>query len=271
MTMASSLAAALYFDTELASNVEPFARLTATLFSSKEHQFVQFSMPIENTKARPPSSFDVPKLLKRITDGQVSLVAVETEAKTPDHDQMRVSVTTTPIAQRPERFFSQTRCRYVCHAQFGPSPLAALGTQRVLDALIAFADAVQTRAGIVLWADTTLFASCLVSTGSSSKLTRDEDQQVLASMDGQSRWGDTIRGPQWGTFLGSDHVARLGGIERIERDSRCARVVGIASGGAFLQATTIDDPIVVGHDDGGKLARLTAFLAPVMAANTGSA
>jgi hypothetical protein len=135
-----------------------------------------------------------------------------------------------------------------------------------LDAVIRFADAVHIRAGIVLWADTadtTLFTSCLVSSGSSSKLTREEDRKVLASMDGQSRWGDAIRGPEWGTFLGSEHVARLGGIEHIERDSGCASVVALTSGGAFLQVTSIDDPLVVGHADGGQLARIAAFSAPV--------
>jgi hypothetical protein len=41
-------------------------------------------------------------------------------------------------------------------------------------------------------------------------------------------------------------------------------VVALASGGAFLQATAIDAPIVEGHDDGGVVARLVRFLEPVM-------
>jgi hypothetical protein len=53
-------------------------------------------------------------------------------------------------------------------------------------------------------------------------------------------------------------------VRRIEADSGCARVVALASGGAFLQLTAIDHPIVDDHDDGGRLAALARFLGPVM-------
>jgi len=59
-------------------------------------------------------------------------------------------VSTTPIAKRPERF-SQTRCRYACDAEFGAASMDELGAQSVLDAIVAFADAMGGRAGIALW------------------------------------------------------------------------------------------------------------------------
>jgi len=258
----AAFAAVFYFDVELAANVAPFERLLEALFS-RNRGFYQFLIPVENTKAQPPKPLDLGKLLERIADGVVSVAAVETPPKTPDSEQMRVSVNTTPLANQPERF-SQTRCRYACDAEFGAASMDEIGAQAVVDAIVAFADAVGARAGIALWADTTIFASSLVTCGGSSKLTREQDQRVLALIDGQSRWGDAIRGPQWGTFLGPALVERLGGIARIVRESGCARVVSLTSGGAFLQATPIDAPIVEGHDDGGVLARLAQFVAPVM-------
>jgi hypothetical protein len=258
----SAFATAFYFDVELAADVAPFARVVEALFSRKRGLY-QFLIPLENTKAQPPKPLDLGKLLERIADGVVSVAAVETPPKTADREQMRVSVSTTPIANRPERF-SQTRCRYAFDAQFGAASMDELGAQCVLDAIVAFADAMGARAGIALWADTTIFASSLVTCGGSSQLTREQDRRVLALMDGRSRWGEAIRGPQWGTFLGRTHVEQLGGIARIERESGCVRVVSLASGGAFLQTTTIDAPIVEGHDDGSVLARLAQFLAPVM-------
>lgn len=51
------------------------------------------------------------------------------------------------------------------------------------------------------------------------------------------QWGDVIRGPAWGTFLGAGHVEKLGGMTRIERESGCARVIALGSGGAYLQTT----------------------------------
>ena len=258
----AAFAAAFYFDVELVANVAPFERLVEALFS-RNRGFYQFLIPVENTKAQPPKPLDLGKLLQRITEGEVSVAAVETPPRTPDPEQMRVSVGTTPLASQPERF-SQTRCRYACDAEFGAASMDELGAQSVLDAIVVFADSMGARAGIALWADTTIFASSLVTCGGSSQLTREQDQRVLALLDDQSRWGDVIRGPQWGTFLGPAHVERLGGIARIERESGCARVASLTSGGAFLQATPIDAPIVEGHDDGGVLARLGQFVAPVM-------
>src|SRR2546428_14010946 len=54
----------------------------------------------------------------------------------------------------------------------------------------------------------------------------------------ESRWGEVIRGPAWGTFLDASHIKRLGGFERIERDGGCAHVRRLTSGGDFLAATS---------------------------------
>jgi len=258
----TALGVAIYFDLELASNTLPFGRLVETLFSNNL-DCSQFSIPIENVKAKPPKKLQLDNLLNQIEDGVVSLAAVETPPRTGDSHQMMVSVGTTPIAQHPERF-SQTRCRYACHAQVGSEPLAKLGIQFVLDAMTAFADAVGVRAGIALCADTTVFASCLVACSGSSSLTREQDQRVLAQIDGRSRWGESIRGPGWGTFLGLEHVKRLGGLDRIESASGCARVVPLTSGGAFLQLTSTETPLVEGHYTDDVLGQLALFLAPVM-------
>lgn len=51
-----------------------------------------------------------------------------------------------------------------------------------------FTDAVDVRAGLTLWADTTVVASCLASCSGSSSLTREQDQRVLAQKDGRSPW-----------------------------------------------------------------------------------
>ena len=78
----------------------------------------------------------------------------------------------------------------------------------------------------------------------------------------ESRWGDVIRGPAWGTFLDASHVERLGGFERIERDSGRDRVKRLTSGGGFLEATSPSAPML-DHDDHGRLTDLARFLEPV--------
>ena len=50
----TALGVAVYFDLELVSNTVPFGRLVETLFANNQDCF-QFSIPIENVKAKPLS------------------------------------------------------------------------------------------------------------------------------------------------------------------------------------------------------------------------
>jgi len=262
MTDEPALGAALHFDHELASDPEPFAVLARALFGERsDGEFTHFFIPDSPRKARPGVPLNLKKLVERINEGTTWSAAVGTAARTPDPDEMRISANTVP-AHRPSR--SLTKCRYAFDAAFGAHRLRELGAKRVLDLVIGFADAVAARAGVVQWATSTVYASCLAMGGGSDRLTREQRSHVTDLLYWQPRWGDVIRGPQWGTFLGAAHVTTLGGIARIERESGCARVVALGSGGAFLQATPIEQPIVEDSDNGGVLARLAAFLAPVM-------
>jgi hypothetical protein len=253
---------AVHFDTELVGSPEPFVALVRSLFGESPGGAVHWYTPIEGKRSPAPAPLDVDKLVQLIGRG-VAFAAVETAPATPDSELVLARAAATPIAQRPERF-SQTKCRYSAELALGAAALHRLGAQRVLDAFIAFAGAVRGRAGVVHWADSAAYASCLASCGGSEALSREQIQHIADLMYWQPRWGEVIRGPAWGTFLGADHVDRLGGLARIERESGCARVVGLASGGAFLQATPIDAPLVEGHADRGVLDRLAGFLAPVM-------
>ncbi len=256
-----ALGAALHFDHELASDPEPFVTLARTFFGDRsDGEFRHFTVP-DRGKARPPVPLDLAGLARRITGGNTWSAMVETEPRTADPDVMLISAGTAPRDQ-PSR--SLTKCRYAFDAAFGSNRLRELGADKVLGGVIAFADAVAARAGVVQWASSTIYASCLAMGAGSQRLTRAQRSHVTDLLYWQPRWGEVIRGPQWGTFLGAEHVTTLGGIARIERESGCARVVALASGGAFLQATPIDQPIVEDSDDGGVLARLSELLAPVM-------
>jgi hypothetical protein len=261
MTEPPALGAALHFDHELATQPEPFATLARALFGERsDGAYRHFTIP-DGRKARPSVPLNIDGLLRRITAGTTSVAMVETEPRTADPDIMLISAGTLPHDRRSR---SLTKCRYDFTAAFGAHRLRELGAARVLDLVIAFADAVAARAGGVHWATSTIYASSLALGGGSQQLTRAQNSHVTDLLYWQPRWGEVIRGPQWGTFLGAEHVTTLGGIARIEREAGCARVVALASGGAFLQATPIDQPIVEDSDDGGVLARLSEFLAPVM-------
>jgi hypothetical protein len=264
---ALALSAALHFDFELAADPQPFERIVGDLFRVGSvpagGTFCQWLIDVENRKAPPPAPLDLPALARSIANGGVSTAAAETAPKTRDAAQMLVRVGTTPIAKRPERF-ALTKCRYDFVASFGSERLREVGAQRALDAVVSFADAVGARAGAVHWAESAVYATGLASCGGSGTLSHEQIDHITDLMYWRPRWGDVIRGPAWGTFLGPTHVERLAGLARIERESGCARVVGLASGGAFLQATPLDAPLVEDRNDGEVLARIAAFLEPVM-------
>jgi hypothetical protein len=263
-----ALAAALYFDVDLSADPAPLATIIKSLFGaeSPDGTFTHWINRVDDRRAPPPQPLDLGALLRLVTDGAARTAAAETKPNTPDSDHMLVLARTTPSDKGPERF-ALASCRYDLQASFGSHRLHEVGVRRAIDAIVAFADAVAVTAGTIHWAETAVFASCLASCGDSPRLTREQSNYISDAMYWRPRWGTVIRGPAWGTFLGAAHVEQLDGLARIEREGGCARIVALASGGAFLQATPVDDPIIDGIDD-GRLVALARFLEPVMGKRT---
>jgi hypothetical protein len=247
-----ALGAALHFDAELAADPQPFARLVETLADGATH-LVRWSFDLKN-RPREPAPLDFARLPASIKLGRASIIGIQTPRETPAAERLLVEAYVAPRTARPERFV-QTRCRYDAIVGLGH----ARATEDAVAAIVAFADAVAARAGVVHWATTPGYADALASFGGHGTLTAAQIAHITDMMYWQPRWGDVIRGPAWGTFVNAAHVATLGGIARVERDAPCARVVALASGGAFLQAT----PAACAEPD-VPLGELAAFLAPVM-------
>jgi hypothetical protein len=260
-----ALGAAIHYDFELAATPKPFEVLVERLFGTTSprgeprHWFID----VHNRKAPPPAPLNLLKLVRLVAGGGIATAAVETAPNTADPDMILVRAGTAPIDKQPQRF-TQTKCLYDAVAVCGSAQLHQVGMQHVLDAIVAFADAVCARAGAVYCADSAAYAAGLASCGGSPTLSREQIAHLTDLMYWRPRWGDIIRGPAWGTFLGAAHVERLGGVVRIERQGACAQVITLHSGGAFLQVTPIETPLIEGRDDGGVFARLSRILAPVM-------
>jgi hypothetical protein len=225
--MTVALAAALYFDRELAANAGPFVSLVEAL-TPVGHPYLQWHIPIKR-KGPPPLALNLGRLVARIISGETSVVGVETALRTPDPDTLFIGVDTTPVAKRPRTL---TACRY--------EAFVGLGVNRVkgVDAILAFADAVAVRAGTIFVAETAASAKAMATCGGGAALSQGQIDRINDSgLYWQPHWGDVIRGPAWGTFLGAHHVDKLGGMTRIERESGCARVIALSSGGAYLQTT----------------------------------
>lgn len=127
----------------------PFVALVESL--TAVGSFRQSYIDTENRKMRPPTAFDLKRLLARISKGTTADVGVETALRTPDADTLCLAVDTTPVAKRPERY-ALTKCRYEatvanCAARF-----------ENVDAIVNFADSVAARGGAIFVANTAEYA-----------------------------------------------------------------------------------------------------------------
>jgi hypothetical protein len=258
-----SLGAALYFDHDLPSEPAPIIQLLGALFGkSAPGELVQWFHRVDNERTTTGTRFELSALERTLRLGEMSTATVESPPETPDHDHVMVLAHTTPAAKLPSP--QRQAWRYDLVVAVGPTWLERIGSERIVQQLVAFADTVAATAGVILWADSLRYASDLAwAIGGSSSLTAAQRSRVSDEMYWRSQWGKVARGPAWGTFLGAAHVERLGGIANLQRDASPARVISLDSGGVFIQASPIEAPIV-STTDAAEHPALAKLLAPVL-------
>lgn len=139
-----------------------------------------------------------------------------------------------------------------------PNVVDQIGAATAIDAIVAFADAVVVHAGIVFWASSATYASAFATGGLTVGLSAAEQRAVRDSHDRSNHWGRIIRGPTWGTFLNAKQVAALDDVSTLP----ASKIVRLASGGAFVQLTPINEPTDV-DSPSPRLDELRSALAQV--------
>ena len=247
----TALGAALYYDYSLANATPPAETLLDALLEN-EAGLTQFCVPIA-PRAEAPKPLRRDSLFARVKRGELASFLVGTPAQTPDVDAITVGFVLVPPTAAAQE--GRAGYRYRLDVAFGAAALARRGASSVVDALVAFADTVAPRAGVVFPADSAAFAHAYAS-GARGGLTEEQDRRVKDVFYAVYELGDRIRGPEWGTFLDRHHVEKLGGRSRIEQEAGCAIMRPLADGGLYLQLTeSFDVPYA--------LDALTTFLAPV--------
>ncbi len=248
--MSLSLGAALYYDHDLSTGPTPlrvlWEALTHDLPASK---LFQWTGTISRVGMKQP--FDLVKLEAAVASGAAASAAVETE------QGLLVLSHATAAAELPEPLVPRP-WRYDTAIAISGDDLAQVGTQRAVESIVAFADAVAIKAGIVYFTDSVTYASALATGGFSGGLTSEQERHVRDSHDLSNHWGRIIRGPAWGTFLNAAQVASLGDLTKLDP----AMVVRLRSGGAYVQLTTIGEATAI-DEPSPPLDRLRAALAPV--------
>jgi hypothetical protein len=83
---------------------------------------------------------------------------------------------------------------------FSAAQIDALGVDPVLTALCDFAGTVKATAGVVLWSPSLSCARALALLASGNNLTKEQASRVSDAYYWRSKWGEVIRGPEWGSF-----------------------------------------------------------------------
>jgi hypothetical protein len=258
-----ALGAAIYHDHDLSVRPDSLLSIIRAVFGERslEGEYTQSILPAGALKYGKPSRLHLARLANRIDAGEIARVIIETVARTPDCNVRVVIADVTPDPLRREPLTPRD-WKYDISAGFGSNPVAALGRDRLTALLVELADCVQAKAGVIHWANSASYASGLAM-GAGGGVPEAQERKIAHSYYQRDLWGPVIRGPSWGTFLSACHVEQMGGIGRLERESGCARVVALRSGGAFLQLTPTSEPLDVDRDDDPRLLALARFLAPI--------
>ncbi len=251
-----ALGCAIYFDTDLSADTTALFALWDALAPAASAEVTQWITAERTQQVGKPVAFDASALRQRIEHGEAASVAIETAPKTADEERVLVLAQTTPAARLRDAV-PPRHWKYNLVVALGARPLERIGRQTAVDAVVACADHIGVKAGVMHWTATTSFASGLAMGAAGGGLSASEEARITDSLYWRSHWGRIVRGPAWGTFLGSAHVERLGGLDKLRPS--CTRIVPLRSGGAFLQLTSVDEPILDGEDD-DRIARLRGAL-----------
>jgi hypothetical protein len=249
--MSLNLGAALYYDLDLSTGPTPlrllWEALTRALPASK---LVQWTGSVSRVGKKQP--FDLAKIEAAVATGNAATAAIETD------EGLLVLSHATAAAELREPLVPRP-WRYDTVITISGDDLAEIGSQRAVEAIVAFADAIAVQAGVVYWTDSLAYASALATGGISGALTSAQERHVRDSHDLSNHWGRIIRGPAWGTFLNAAQVAILGDLTKLHP----ARVVALRSGGAYVQLTAIGEAASI-DEPSPPLDSLRAALASVL-------
>lgn len=237
-----NLGAVVYFDRDLAADPAPLEALLRHLGAAQGLR----AWTARARSSTKPAPFVMDKLLAAVRSADTVTVGVETA----DRGVTLIAATGAPGSNHPPGW------KHDLVLAMSDAQVAALGQGAVLNAVCDFAGAVAANAGIVLWSRSLSYARALALLASGDDLTREQASRVSDAYFWRPRWGEVIRGPEWGTFLSAAHVAKLAG-----RALPAARVTPLSSGGVFVQATT--EPFDV-DEPPPALANLREALAPVI-------
>lgn len=255
--MTFALGAVLYHNVSLAEDSRPLEAFLDGFFDGA-NGLTQFCVPIAPRKER-PVAFHRGKLLERVRNGELFSFLVGSPGDV-EANFVKAGFLLSPPTAVAEAGLSGYRYRF--QLAVGAQPLAQRSADAVVSEVVKLADAINPRAGAIFTAETAAFAHAL-ATGGRGGLTEEQDLRVRDVAYAVHELGDKIRGPEWGTFLGTHHVDKLGGIERVETQSRCSVVRRLAGGGAYLQVTSAP-PAPGAPAFAAELAAVAAYLAPVM-------
>jgi hypothetical protein len=256
-----ALGVAVYHAHSFFANRRPLVAFLDAMYAGRTDltQWVHARRPTR--RVSPSSAYDQEALLRTVSDGNATAIAVETSPTTVDGENEAIIADVAPLSDPPPEAIGRP-WPYRVAAVYGSQSTASRGLSHILPPLLALADEISPLAGVIFPAESASFAHAF-ATGTFGGLTAEQERRVREHVVWkQDRFGEVIRGPEWGTFLSANHVARMGGMVRISAESQCAQVVPLRGGGAYLQVTA-ELPEAGDSLLSIRLAALAEFLEPV--------
>ena len=269
----TALGFSLAFDHSLHADLAPLDRLLATdvvgLPLIKRFTRVYWKR-VETMQGKEPGELNWPTLRPRIVRGECATFGpfnVHRWLRDPTDIALDLMVDTCPLSElhrvpdhRPDDPAWLLSYRYDFSFAVGSMYLAEAGiADQIIDAVFAFASAVETQVGAMVAAATFPVANAL-ATGTSAQDDPETSALALQVSLARRRWGPFARAPEWGTFLKRAHVDAIGGVERL-RALQPYRVLEHDSV-VLIQLTRYEDALTPRSD--ALRADLAALMAPVL-------
>ena len=218
-----AIGAAIYHDHDLAEDATPLLRLIDTLAAGAADLRL-FCVPLA-PRREASTEFVREKLIARISGGALASALVETAPTTPAGDSLAITVTLQAPAQ-PAGY------RYELGVALGETFVARRSLAAIVDEVLAFAGAVDARAGAIFPAETAAYAYSLAVGGVAGDLTEAQARRAKDVFYDVHELGDRARAPEWGNILGRHHARELAAA-RVQD----VIVRELPRGGAYVQLT----------------------------------
>lgn len=237
-----ALGVAIHFNRPLSGDPGPLERLLSAIWggATVDSRFGKHVYGVPGVmKLKSRSGYERDRILEMIRDGGADMVLLTPRTVPEEGGVFDLSVDCASPDRLPDEAEDRP-WRYQLGLAIGSRHLEAIGHDAVVTSVLATAEELDAVAGVIFPASSDNAATALVTLAGGDGLPREVKRRIRPLLMMADQWGDTIRGPEWGTLLSAKHVDQLGGIDAVTTMGTWT-TRALSSGGAYVQLTPSPD------------------------------